>query len=76
MSEKTNVMTLHLDGTKKGTITIAHVEAPYGPDSEAVASVGISLKGDEDAPDWKVHLPYSQIDDVIAGLQEAKKKFG
>ena len=60
-----------LDGTKKGTISVTKIVEPYGKDSGTVASVGISLSGAED-PEWKVHLPMANLDDVIAALQALK----
>lgn len=64
---------LLLDGTKDGRITIGYIEEPYGAGSESVVSIGISLKSNADEPDWKVHIPKANIDDVIASLIEAKK---
>ncbi|MDX9814112.1 MAG: hypothetical protein RBS91_05560 [Sulfurimonadaceae bacterium] len=64
--------TIDLHGTKKGIISIMKIENPYGPDSGTVASVGISLSGDEDNLEWKVHIPLENLDDVIKALQELK----
>lgn len=61
-----------LEGTKKGIISVTKIEKPYGPDSDTVASVGISLSGDTENPDWKVHLPMANLDAVIAALQGLK----
>jgi len=68
---KINEMTL--SGTKDGKISITTVGQPYGPKSESVVSIGISLQAGAEEPDWKVHIPKANIDDVIAALQEAKK---
>jgi len=74
MSEKTTTIEeMTLSGTKDGKISIAVVEQPYGPKSESVVSIGISLQTDAAEPDWKVHLPKSNIEDVIAALQKAKE---
>jgi len=62
-----------LEGTKNGKITIGTIEEPYGAGSSSVASIAISLNADSKEPDWKVHLPKENIDDVIAALTEAKK---
>ncbi len=62
-----------LSGTKDGKISIAVVEQPYGPKSENVVSIGISLQANAADPDWKVHLPKSNIDAVIEALQKAKE---
>jgi len=60
-----------LSGTK-GKITIATIAQPYGPKSESVASIGISLKADASEPEWKVHIPKSNIEQVIEALQKAQ----
>lgn len=64
--------TITLSGTKKGIISVTKLEEPYGKDSDAVASIGISLSGNEDAPEWKVHLPLDNLDEVIEALQALK----
>ena len=69
----TQVDELTLSGTKDGKISITTITAPYGPKSESVASIGISLQAGAEEPDWKVHIPKANIDAVIAALQEAKK---
>ena len=69
----TNVVEMTLSGTKDGKITITTVTAPYGPKSESVASIGISLQAGAQEPDWKVHIPKANIDDVISALQKAKQ---
>ena len=69
----TKVDELILSGTKDGKISITTVTEPYGPKSESVASIGISLQAGAEEPDWKVHIPKANIDAVIAALQEAKK---
>ncbi len=74
MSEKTTTIDeMTLSGTKDGKISVTVVEQPYGPKSESVVSIGISLQADANEPDWKVHLPKSNIDAVIAALQKAKE---
>jgi len=70
----TKIDEMSLSGTKDGKITITTVEQPYGPKSESVASIGISLQAEATEPDWKVHLPKANIDGVIKALQEAQKK--
>jgi hypothetical protein len=60
-----------LAGTK-GKISVSTIAQPYGPKSESVVSIGISLKTDTDEPDWKVHIPKSNIDQVIKALEKAK----
>ena len=69
----TNIAEMNLSGTQDGKITITTIAEPYGPESESVASIGISLQAGADEPDWKVHIPKANIDAVISALQEAKK---
>jgi len=64
--------TIKLSGTKKGVISITKLDEPYGPGSHSVASIGISLAGKENEPEWKVHIPLENLDEVIKGLQELK----
>ena len=58
-----------------GVISVSHVTKPYGEASDSVISIGVSLGGDTGKPDWKAHIPYENIDEVIAALQEAKDKY-
>jgi len=71
-STTTTIDEMVLSGTK-GKITITTITQPYGPKSESVASIGISLKTDADEPDWKVHIPKGNIDQVIEALKKAKE---
>ena len=64
--------TIALDGTKNGVISITKIDQPYGEGSAPVASIGISLSGDAENPEWKVHLPLTNLDDVIAALEALK----
>jgi hypothetical protein len=69
----TSIDEMTLSGTKEGKITVTTISEPYGPKSESVASIGISLQAGAEEPDWKVHIPKANIDAVISALQEAKK---
>ena len=69
----TNIAEIGLSGTKEGKITVSTVSEPYGAKSESVASIGISLQANSQEPDWKVHIPKTNIDAVIEALVEAKK---
>jgi len=69
----TKIAEMTLSGTKDGKISITTVDQPYGPKSESVASIGISLQAGAEEPDWKVHIPKANIDKVISALQEAQK---
>lgn len=64
--------TIELCGTQKGVISVTKIEKPYGEDSNTVASIGVSLSGQADNPEWKVHIPLENVDDVIKALQEIK----
>jgi hypothetical protein len=64
--------TIPLSGTKKGVISVTKVDEPYGKGSATVASVGISLVGNAEEPEWKVHLPMDNLDAVIEALQALK----
>jgi hypothetical protein len=64
-----NQSTMTLDGTKDGIISIAKIEEPYGEGSATVASIGISLSGDNNNPEWKVHIPMKNLAAVISALQ-------
>ena len=64
--------TIPLSSTKRGVISVTKIERPYGEDSAPVASVGISLTGDAENPEWKVHIPMDNLDEVIKALQAIK----
>lgn len=64
--------TIALSGTKKGVISVTKLEEPYGAGSGTVASIGISLDGNAESPEWKVHIPLDNVDEVIKALQELK----
>jgi len=72
MKKTTLIKELPLANTKEGVISISKIEEPYGEGSKPVVSIGISLNGDVNNPDWKAHIPLENIDDVIEGLKEAK----
>jgi len=64
--------TIALSGTKNGVISVARIDEPYGAGSETVASVGISLAGNANEPEWKVHIPMDNLNEVIVALQALK----
>ena len=69
MSTITELGSLALSGTKKGKITISNVTEPYGKDTPDIVSIGISLNGQD--VQWKSHIPYENLEDVISVLQKA-----
>ncbi len=72
MSETTLLAKIQLKGTRKGVISIADITEPYGSDSDDVVSIGIALNGAD--VEWKTHIPYDNIDEVIEALKEAKSR--
>ncbi len=64
--------TIELSGTKNGVISITKLEKPYGEESAPVASIGISLNGDANEPEWKVHIPLENLQEVIEALTAIK----
>ena len=64
--------TIALSGTKNGVISVTKIDEPYGEGSASVASVGISLAGNDKEPEWKVHIPFDNLDDVIKALEALK----
>ena len=74
MSTITELGNLALSGTKKGKISISNVTEPYGKDTPDIVSIGISLNGQD--VQWKSHIPYENLEEVISVLQktlDAKK---
>lgn len=69
-SEIKIVKEIQLNGSKKGLISIGELSKPYGENSESVVSIAVSIGGDE--IDWKVHIPFENLDAVILALQEVK----
>jgi len=65
---------IELSTVENGKISISVVEHPYGPNSDSVASIGIFMKKDNKEPDWKVHIPKENLDEVLAALHFAKSK--
>jgi len=71
MSKKVvNIKTLKLAHTKEGTISVSHIEEPYGESSSPVTSIGISINGKSE--EYKVHIPYENLDELIKTLNEAR----
>ncbi|ABB44415.1 conserved hypothetical protein [Sulfurimonas denitrificans DSM 1251] len=64
--------TIALNGTKKGVISVTKIDEPYGAGSHSVASIGISLAGNANEPEWKVHIPLENLDEVIEALKSLK----
>ena len=76
MDGKNTILTkFPLAGTKNGVISVSHLEEPYGNGSFPVVSIGISLKKNTEDPDWKAHIPYENLDELINALKDAKARF-
>lgn len=75
MKEAKLIKEIPLASAKDGAITIATVKEPYGKGTAPVVSVGIWLSKTSEDPDWKVHIPVANLDEVIQALQEAKNQF-
>ncbi len=74
MKDAQLIKEIPLASTDDGAITVATVKEPYGKDSSPVVSLGIWLSKTSEEPDWKVHIPIENLDEVILALQEAKKE--
>ncbi|OCL87528.1 hypothetical protein AAX26_00613 [Aliarcobacter thereius] len=70
MTVITKIKEFELSGTKKGKISVSNVSEPYGKDTEDVVSIGIALNGED--VQWKAHIPYDNIDELIDALAKAK----
>lgn len=73
MSVTTEIATLDLAGTKKGKIIITNLTEPYGKETADVVSIGIALNGKD--IEWKSHVPYENLDEVIEVLQKVNKEY-
>ncbi|MBL3519200.1 hypothetical protein ACNSOP_02995 [Aliarcobacter lanthieri] len=71
MTIVTKLKEFDLSGTKQGKITVSNVTEPYGKDTADIVSIGIALNGED--VQWKAHIPYENIDELILALQYAKE---
>ncbi|MEZ4692952.1 MAG: hypothetical protein R2837_02855 [Aliarcobacter sp.] len=70
MSTITELGTLSLAGTKKAKISLfQNVTEPYGKDTLDIVKYWYFLNGQD--IQWKLHIPYENLEDVIAILQKA-----
>lgn len=65
-----NVEKIPLANTKNGFISITSIKEPYGKGTDTVASIAVSLNGED--IEWKVHIPLENLDAVIESLQNLK----
>jgi len=75
MKEAKMIKEIPLASAKDGAISVATVKEPYGKGTAPVVSVGIWLSKTSEDPDWKIHIPVENLDEVIEALQEAKNQF-
>jgi len=75
MKDAKLIKEIPLASAKDGAISVATVQEPYGEGTSPVVSVGIWLSKTSEEPDWKVHIPVENLDEVIEALQEAKNQF-
>ncbi|MBX1886151.1 hypothetical protein [Campylobacter peloridis] len=71
MSKKI-LKTIELHGSKSGEISLCNLSNPYGIGSGDILSIGIALKK-ENGVDWKIHIPYENLKDLILALQDIEK---
>ncbi|WP_291953098.1 hypothetical protein [Campylobacter sp.] len=71
MSKKI-LKTIELNGSKSGEISICNLSNPYGIGSNDILSIGVALKK-ESGIDWKIHIPYENLKELIIALQEIEK---
>ncbi|WP_267524844.1 hypothetical protein [Campylobacter sp. MG1] len=64
--------TILLNDTQSGKISLANIKEPYGSGSKDVLSVAICLK--DNTPEWKIHIPYENLDELIIALQSISEK--
>lgn len=70
MSTTTKISEIALHGTKKGLIIVSDITEPYGTGTNDVVSIGVALNGKD--VEWKSHIPYENLDEVIAQLIVAR----
>ena len=63
-----------LADTNYGKIEVAIIDEPYGDNTPSVVSIGVFLDNENKNPDWKIHIPKENIDDIIKALQKAKEE--
>lgn len=64
--------TILLSETQDGKISLANIKEPYGNGSSDVLSIAICLK--KNIPEWKIHIPYENLDELIIALQSIAEK--
>ncbi len=65
---------IELASAEKGKISISVVDEPYGADTDSVISIGVFLNKEKTEPDWKVHIPAENVEEVLAAIHFAQCK--
>jgi len=63
-----------LGGTTYGKMEVAIIKEPYGEGTPSVVSIGVFLDKENQEPDWKVHIPKENINQVIEALKKAQEE--
>jgi hypothetical protein len=71
MKNLTLIEEFNLSTTESGKIVVSDLSNPYGEGSESVVSVAVDLENNKEM-DYKIHVPYKDIDNLISALQKAK----
>jgi hypothetical protein len=61
-----------LSSTDLGKIVVSELLNPYGDGTEPVVSIAVDLQDNKEI-DYKVHVPFEDIDNLIEALQKAKE---
>lgn len=66
------ISSILLKGTQNGKISLANIKNPYGDGSGEILSIAVCLK--DNTPEWKIHIPYENLDELIIALQSISDK--
>jgi hypothetical protein len=72
MKKLTLIEEFNLSSTDLGKIVVSDLTNPYGEGTGSVVSIAVDLEDNKEI-DYKVHVPYEDIDNLIAALQKAKE---
>jgi hypothetical protein len=61
-----------LSSTDIGKIVVSELINPYGEGTEPVISIAVDLEDNKEI-DYKVHIPFDDLDNLISALQKAKE---
>ena len=69
MTQKIDKIVFPYTDKDGASITVKHLDEPYGAGSAPVISLGCSLKGKPDEPTWIVHIPMNLVPSVANSMQ-------